>query len=400
MEVNNILTFPERHRDVTLKTISIKNLLRRKGKAGFILAGLVIGVSTVVGIMAVVEAMTNDINHKLEKYGANILIVPRTENLALSYGGLALGGVSFEMKEIREIELANVRTIKNARNVAALGPLVLGVVNVDSKKVLMAGVDFKAAEILKPWWHLQGAVPEENEVILGAEAARILNLSTGNLITIKDKKLAVSGVLKPTGSQDDQLIFTRLVTAQTIFNKNGRISMAEVAALCKDCPIEAMVKQISDALPGAKVMAIQQVVKGRMAALTQFKKFSYGISGVILLIGSLVVLVTMMGSVRERTDEIGIFRAIGFRKAHIMKIVFMEASIVSGLAGIIGYFMGFGAAKVALLIFIENHSGYVPFRFELAVGAVMIALILGLVSSAYPAFMAARLDPNEALRSL
>ena len=400
MKANNILTFPERHKDVTLKTISIRNLLRRKGKAGFILAGLVIGVSTVVGIITFVEAMTSDINHKLEKYGANILIVPRTENLALSYGGLTLGGVSFEMQEIQEQELTRLKTIRNARNVAALGPLVLGVVNVDSKKVLMAGVDFKAAEILKPWWHVQGAVPEENEVLLGAEAARILDLSTGNQIAIKDKKLVISGVLQPTGSQDDQLIFTRLVTAQTIFNKSGRISMAEVAALCKDCPIDAMVKQISDILPGAKVMAIQQVVKGRMAALAQFKKFSYGISGVILFIGSLVVLVTMMGSVRERTDEIGIFRAIGFRKGHIMKIIFMEASIVSGLAGIIGYFIGFGAAKAALFVFIENHSGYVPFRYELAFGAVMTALILGLVSSAYPAFMAARLDPNEALRSL
>lgn len=385
---------------MTLKTISIKNLLRRKGKAGFILAGLVIGVSTVVGIMAFVEAMTDSINHKLEKYGANILIVPKTESLALSYGGLALGGVSFEMKEIQEDDLARLKTIKNARNVAALGPMVLGVVEIDSQTVLMAGVDFKAAEILKPWWRLNGAVPEENQVILGSEASRILNLSIGNQITVKDKKLTVSGVLNPTGSQDDQLIFTRLVTAQSIFNKKGRISMAEVAALCKDCPIDAMVKQISDVLPGAKVMAIQQVVKGRMSALAQFKNFSYAISGVILFIGSLVVLVTMMGSVRERTDEIGIFRAIGFRKGHIMKIVFMEASIVSGLAGIIGYFMGLGAAKVALFVFIENHSGYVPFRFEMAVGAVLAAILLGLISSAYPAFMAARLDPNKALRSM
>lgn len=385
---------------MTLKTISVKNLLRRKAKAGFILAGLVIGVSTVVGIMAFVEAMANDINHKLEKYGANILIVPRTENLALSYGGLALGGVSFEMKEIQETELTRLSTIRNARNIAALGPLVLGTVNVFSHNVLMAGVDFKAAEILKPWWQIQGAVPEENQVILGADAAKILNLSIGDPITVKDKPLVVSGILQPTGSQDDQLIFTRLKTAQMIFNKKGRISMAEVAALCHDCPIDDMVIQISDVLPGAKVKAIQQVVKGRMATLDQFKKFSYGISGVILLIGSLVVLVTMMGSVRERTDEIGIFRAIGFRKSHIMKIVFMEASIVSGLAGVIGYFTGYGAAKVALFVFSESHSGHVPFRFELAACAVITALILGLISSAYPAFMASRLDPNEALRSL
>ena len=385
---------------MTLKIIVLRNLLRRKGKAAFVLAGIVLGVSTVIGIISYVEAMTTDINHKLEKYGANILIVPKTENLNLTYGGLSLGGVSFEMQEIREKDLEQVSNIKNSKNIAALGPLVLGVASVDSHKVLMAGVDFQSAGILKPWWKVEGVLPGENAVILGAEAARVLKMEIGNRLKVNDKDLDVSGILKSTGSQDDQLIFTRLSTAQAIFGKNGRVSMAEVAALCKDCPIEAMVKQISDALPGAKVMAIQQVVKSRMETLAQFKKFSYGISGVILFIGSMVVLVTMMGSVRERTDEIGIFRAIGFRKRHIMKIVFMEAAILSGLAGIIGYFLGFGATKAALSLFSESHSGNVPFSFELAGSAVAIALAVGLISSAYPAFMAARLDPNEALRAL
>jgi putative ABC transport system permease protein len=374
--------------------------MRRKGKAAFVIAGLVIGVSTVVGIISFVEAMTSDINEKLEKYGANILIVPKTENLALTYGGLSLGGVSFEMEEIREAELARVGSIKNARNIAALGPLVLGVIQVRDRRVLMAGVDFKASEILKPWWKIQGSFPDHDGVVLGAEASRVLNLTTGDQVNIKGRRFNVSGVLKPTGSQDDQLVFARLLTAQSIFNKNGSVSMAEVAALCKDCPIEAMVSQISEAVPGAKVMAIQQVVKSRMETLEQFKNFSYGISGVILFIGAMVVLVTMMGSVRERTDEIGIFRAIGFRKQHILKIVFLEAAIVSGLAGVIGYFIGLGASNIAVRVFGENHSGMVPFDIGLAVGAFCIALLVGLISSAYPAFMASRLDPNEALRAL
>jgi putative ABC transport system permease protein len=385
---------------MTLKLISLRNLMRRKGKAAFILAGLVIGVATVVGIISFVEATTHDIAHKLEQYGANILIVPRTENLSLSYGGLSLGGVSFDLEEIRESELARLATIRNHRNIAAVGPMVLGVASVEDRRILMAGVDFRAAGILKPWWRVQGAYPDENGILLGSEAAGLLKLKAGDRLPVNGLELTVSGILEPTGSQDDQLAFAALTTAQQAFQKTGRISMAEVAALCKDCPIDDMVRQIAEVLPGAKVMAIQQVVKSRMEMLAQFSHFSYGISGVILFIGGMVVLVTMMGSVRERTDEIGIFRAIGFRRSHIMRIVFLEAGIISGLAGIIGYGMGLGCAQAALSLLSQGHGGHVPFNPGLAIGSLVLALALGLAASAYPAAMAARLDPNEALRAL
>jgi putative ABC transport system permease protein len=385
---------------MTLKLISIRNLMRRKGKAAFILAGLVIAVATVVGIITFVQATRHDIAHKLEQYGANILIVPKTENLSLSYGGLSLGGVSFDLVEIKESELARLATIPNHRNIAAVGPLVLGVATAENQRMLMAGVDFKAAAILKPWWHVDGWLPQDDEVLLGAEAARVLNLDTGQRLSVNGRNLVVSGRLAVTGSQDDQLAFLTLATAQQLFAKPGKISMVEVAALCKDCPIEDMVRQISAVLPGAKVMAIQQVVKSRMEALAQFERFSYGISGVILFIGGLVVLVTMMGSVRERTQEIGIFRAVGFRRSHILQIVFLEAGIISALAGVLGYGAGWASAAVALAFFGDSHSGQVPFTPELAVGAVALALALGLIATVYPAQMGSRLDPNEALRAL
>ena len=385
---------------MTLKEIAFRNLLRRKGKAGFVLAGLIIGVSTVVAIISFVEAMTNDINHKLEKYGANILILPKTEALTLSYGGLSLGGVSFDMRELQEKELSRVNSIRNSQNVAAIGPLVLGVLNINAKRILLAGVDFSVSNILKPWWQVQGSIPDDNGILLGSEAARILDLVPGKKVALNGRNLNISGVLRPTGSQDDQLAFTRLKTAQSILQKEGRVSMAEVAALCKDCPIEAMVKQISDALPGAKVMAIQQVVKGRMEALAQFKKFSIGILMVVLLVGGLVVLVTMSSSVRERTVEIGILRAIGFRKRHVIKIVFFEAGILSSLAGITGYFLGWGVTYVVFRFFSESGSVHTPFNPELAGLAFLIAIFIGIASSAYPASMAARLDPNDALRAL
>ncbi len=385
---------------MTLKDIALRNLRRRKAKAAFVLAGLLIAVSTAVGLLGLIEAMNRDIQLKLEEYGANILILPKTENLSLTYGGLSLGGVSFEMQEIRQADLGRVKSIKNAANVAAMGPTVLGTVEVNDRKVLLAGVDFQAVKILKPWWKVGGTVPSEYDVLLGAEAARILNLNAGDYLKINGSKLQVSGVLAPTGSQDDQLVFTPLGTAQSLLNKQGLVSMVEVAALCNACPIEAMVSQISRALPSTKVMAIQQVVQGRMETLAHFKKFSYGISLVLVLVGSLVVLVTMMGSVRERTAEIGIFRAMGFRRSHVMQIVLMEAGILSSLAGIMGYLVGFGTTKAALPFFTGSNGMEVIFDPILAAGAFAVAVIMGLASSIYPALLAARIDPADALRAL
>ncbi|MHB9098042.1 MAG: ABC transporter permease [Syntrophales bacterium] len=385
---------------MTLGDIAISNLRRRKGKAFFILAGLLIGVSTVVALLSLVAAMKQDISHKLEMYGANILIVPKTENLSLTYGGLSLGGISFEMQEIKEEALENIKKIANAENVAAVGPMVLGPVTVAGKRLLMAGVDFQAFQVLRPWWTMKGKDPDGDGAILGSEAAHLLGLGVGDTFQVNNKEIQVTGVLESTGSQDDALIFAPLVMTQELLGKKGRISMAEVAALCSGCPIPEMVKQISDVLPGANVMAIQQVVKGRMETLNHFEKFSYGVSALVLLVGSLMVLVTMMGSVRERTVEIGIFSAMGFRGSHVIRIILMEAAIIAGLAGVLGYLVGFSATRMLIPLFTEGHGAHVPFDPVLAAGALLLSLFIGLAASSYPAFAASRLDPNEALRAL
>jgi putative ABC transport system permease protein len=302
------------------------------------------------------------------------------------------------MAEIEQKELVRLDSIKNARNIAAVGPMVMGAVHVADQPLLLAGVDFEATPILKPWWRINGQIPDHGSVMAGSRAAKVLGLQTGDTLDIKGASLRISGVLKETGSQDDHLLFSRLGTAQTLLNKPEKLSMVEVAALCEACPIEDMVHQISGALPGARVMAIQQVVKGRMETLAHFKKFSYGISAVVILIGSLVVLVTLMGSVRERTQEIGIFRAVGFRRRHVMRIIFIEAAMVALLAGILGYALGTLTVKLGMTVI--KGSIVIPFNPTLALMAVGLALSVGLISSAYPAWMAARLDPSRALRSL
>ncbi|MDA8139195.1 MAG: ABC transporter permease [Desulfobacteraceae bacterium] len=385
---------------MTIREIALRNLMRRKAKAAFILAGLVIGVATVVAVIGFAETMAHDINTKLEKYGANILIVPRADNLTLSYGGMTLGGVSFDLQPIHEQDLPKIRTIKNAANIAAVGPIVLGAVKINAHPALLAGIDFESAHILKPWWRISGQQPADKELLVGAEAGRILGLSPGDIIKVDNFDLKVSGVLAPTGSQDDQLLFTPLKSAQEVLGRPGEISIVEVAALCHNCPVDAMVAQLSEKLPSAKVMAIQQVVKGRMETLAQFKKFSFGLSVVVVLVGGLVVLVTLMSSVKERTAEIGIFRAVGFRRSHVMRIIFIEAGVISLLAGFLGYLIGLGGIWSGLKLF--GHGAVSALHIDplLGAGAILMALMVGIAAGVYPAAIAARMDPNQALKTL
>lgn len=396
---------------MNLNAIAIANIKRRKAKAAFVLIGLLIAVATVVALLGLRQAVSSNMLLQLEQYGANIVILPQSDNLALSYGGISLGGLSFDVRKIHEADLQQVSTIPYSQNIAALGPVVLGVVQAQDHTVLLAGLDFAATAVLKPWWRVAGAVPgHEGQILPGSEAARLLSLGPGDTLRVEAdgvvEDLTVSGILEPSGSQDDHLLFTPLRTAQRILNKEGLVSMAEVAALCHGCPIEDMVEYISMALPDTQVMAIQQVVESRMQAMDHFEKFAYGVCGVVIVVSGLMVLVSMMGNVRERASEIGVFRAIGYRRGHVMRIIFLEAGILSLVGGILGYLLGQAAVRLSLPLFLigdmdasmAHHVTHGdPLLPVLAVG---LAVLVGLGASVYPALTASRMDPNEALRTI
>jgi putative ABC transport system permease protein len=265
---------------------------------------------------------------------------------------------------------------------------------------LVVGVNFASELSLKKWWKINGDEPAaEQDLIVGNEAAERFQLKPGSSIEIKGEKFKVTGVLETTGSQDDGLVFMYMPVTQKLFGKEGKVGMVEVAALCKNCPISEIVAQISEKMPSAKVTAVQQVVEGRMDTLHNFRKFSLGISGLVLFVGSMVVFVTMMGSVNERTREIGIFSAIGFRRSHIMKIILLEAFVVSLMAGVAGYLAGIGVTRL-LLSFLSEHMPHFSLDPLVAVGAVFLAIVVGLLASLYPAMTASKMDTSEALRTL
>ena len=100
--------------NMNIHDISINSLLRRKVRMFFLVFGLLISISTVVTLLTISEAMNEDIATKLDEFGANILILPKTDDLSLSYGGMTVSGVAFNVNELHEQDIQRIKTIKNS----------------------------------------------------------------------------------------------------------------------------------------------------------------------------------------------------------------------------------------------------------------------------------------------
>src|SRR3990172_7307778 len=126
-----------------LSDIAINNLKRRKGKMIFLTIGLLIGITTIVALVSVTSKMSEDLGKKLDEYGANIIVTPKSNGLSLSYGGMSLGGMTFETKELSLEDLGKIREIKNSRNLSILAPKVIGAGEIKGIMAMLVGVDFE-----------------------------------------------------------------------------------------------------------------------------------------------------------------------------------------------------------------------------------------------------------------
>jgi putative ABC transport system permease protein len=418
-----------------ISTLAFANLKRRKGKALFLIIGIAIGIGTAISLLSLSHAIKSEIGDQLDRFGANIVVVPQSNSLTLDYGGVSVSGVSFDIQQLQENDIKSIREIPYRNRLSVVAPKLLGVVNLENKQVLLAGVDFKQELMLKRWWRLVGQKPfEDHDLVVGFDVARQLSLiemkedqssqsmnmaemDMDNMdmsdhdmntekqsfvikrdrINLAGREHRISGVIDQTGGREDGMVFGNLSYVQSLLGKPGQISLVEVSALCKDCPVGDIVAQIQSKLKHAKVSAIQQSVQARVETVDRLTRFSGVVAGIVLIIGGLMIFTTMMGSVIERTKEIGVLRAIGFRKSHIMRGLILEITVISLLGGMVGWGSGTLISWLALPYFTETGSS-LKFQPWLMLIAICSALFIGIVGSIYPAIRASKLDPSEALR--
>ncbi len=132
------------------------------------------------------------------------------------------------------------------------------------------------------------------------------------------------------------------------------------------------------------------------------------IGGISLLVASFGISNTMIMSIRERTREIGVMKAIGGSDGEIMRIFFVEASLIGVAGGAMGVIGGWGIDRLANLLANRwilkqagqtiRHIEFFSIPWYLSAGAILFALVISLIAAIYPAMRAAKVDPIKALR--
>ena len=125
-----------------LTTIALGHLRRGKARAALVVAGLTLGVATAVALANVTLALERHLGEELDRYGANILVLPQSNSLALDYGGISVSGVSFDMQELKDDDARRIREIPYRQRLSVIAPKLLSAADVEGHQVLLAGVDF------------------------------------------------------------------------------------------------------------------------------------------------------------------------------------------------------------------------------------------------------------------
>jgi putative ABC transport system permease protein len=394
-----------------LYQVVVKDIVRRKKRVLYASLGVVIGITTIIAVLTIALAGQTNIYGQLEKYGANLMVMPAISDINLGLGGLSLGTLAVgenyisedRLPEIRQIADGKIRealNIEDQGDIATIAPKLYVNTKINGTSVIVVGIAPREERLVKTWWKVtQGKYLEApDEALVGAVAAELLKLNVGDAITLNGGEATIAGILEETGSNEDYQIFVPLETTQKAFDKEGLVSSIDVRALCNACPTSDIASAINDNMAGVRAIAVKQIAETEMGMLEKVSRFLFALAAITLAVGCFGVVNTMTTSVHERIKDIGILKAVGASRNQIMKIFFYEAIIIGVAGGLLGYVAGTLLAYIiGPLIFGGVAVTYAPQYF---LPSLALATLIAVIASVYPAFRASNIKVADSFRSL
>lgn len=252
---------------------------------------------------------------------------------------------------------------------------------------------------IRPGGHYLTAA-DRRGVLLGRDVAEGLKKSVGGKIPLFDNgDYTVVGIVDSDSEFEAAGMWVSLTDLQQFMGKKGQVTgftvvvdhpekKAEIARVRTD--IEKLGKNVRTQLAGESVTKTKEI---------RFLQASSWITSLLaVIIGTVGIINTMLMSVSERTKEIGILRAIGWRKSRIVRMILSESVALSLTGGVIGTVAA--VILTRLIGKLPDVAGLVATKisFEVMAFGIAVALVVGFLGASYPAYRAAQLQPTEALR--
>ncbi|MFH1684697.1 MAG: ABC transporter permease [Candidatus Micrarchaeota archaeon] len=392
---------------------SFTSLMHQKLRSFLTVLGVIVGISSVILLVGLVQGLKFDILEQLEDFGPRTMIItPKSTS-----GGGGIGASSSFLPTSGKLFEKDYERIKRMPEIQSITKIISGQKTVtfkdESISASIYGIEAGLFDDTVPIEMDSGRFLEDSDRGVAGIGDDIANgfdeeVRTQSNLYLGEKKFKVIGVLKPTGNSFapiDNVIFVSFDDAKDLFNRTlleNEISAIRLT-LKEGTDIDAATEEVENIMMASHrvtedekdfgVISPKFINERFTEVLDLITLFLGAIASISLIVGGIGISNTMFMSVMERRNEIGTMKAVGATTSQIRNIFIVESSII----GLIGGILGFMLAIVVGFIITLFEIAFIFDPFVIA-GSILFSIAIGLISGTFPAIEAAKVDPMVALR--
>jgi putative ABC transport system permease protein len=382
-------------------SLVVKNPFRNKTRSALAIVGIAIGIMVIVALGMVTGGLENSTQSTLKAGAAEITVLQTgsnsfgsggTLNQSLATSILSINGVKNTAGILRASNTSTTAaTLNSNSSQSGFGPEGLSITGIDLDKLSLIGIDSVNGTAFSN--------SSTDEVIIGKTAAQSLNKTVGDTINLYGDNFTVTGTFETGNFITDAGIMMPLSTLQNLTSNKNKVSNILVK-VTDNANVTTVSQSIEDAYPNQLTTTTAEATASRInQGLSFIDTASWAISLLAIFIGAVGVINTMIMSVYERTREIGVLKAVGWKNRRILGMILGESIVLTLIAFIVGTVVA--VVGVELILTLSPSVGGIikpSFAYDIFLRAFIVAFLVGVLGGLYPAYRASRLSPTEALR--